>query len=236
MNVSIMQPYFFPYIGYISLIENSDLFILLDKVQFIRHGWIERNRILDSNNVWQYIKVSIIKPKQKTLIRDLSINNDINWKDKILAQLNVYKKIAPHFYKIKMIIEKLFENNFLSIVELNKAVLIELCKLLDIHTEIIVFSESDIEIEEPKAPDEWALNICKSIGNVQQYINPIGGKEIFSIRKYEENNIELKFLKHNLPEYPQGNYKFEPALSIIDVLMFNDLESTKEMLKDFSYE
>ena len=46
MRLGIMQPYFFPYIGYISLIKHTDLFILLDDVQFIRHGWIERNRIL----------------------------------------------------------------------------------------------------------------------------------------------------------------------------------------------
>ncbi|MZP67265.1 MAG: glycine transferase, partial [Bacteroidales bacterium] len=40
-----MQPYFFPYAGYFSLIKHTDKFILLDSVQFIRHGWIERNRI-----------------------------------------------------------------------------------------------------------------------------------------------------------------------------------------------
>jgi hypothetical protein len=56
MKLGIMQPYFFPYLGYFSLIKHTDRFILFDTVQFIRHGWIERNRILKQNEGWQYVQ------------------------------------------------------------------------------------------------------------------------------------------------------------------------------------
>jgi small ligand-binding sensory domain FIST len=59
MKLGIMQPYFMPYIGYFSLIKNVDEFILFDTPQFIRHGWIERNRILKSNGEPLYFKGTV---------------------------------------------------------------------------------------------------------------------------------------------------------------------------------
>ncbi len=92
MKVAIMQPYFMPYIGYISLIKHSDVFILFDPVQFIRHGWIERNRILKQNEGWLYIQVPLLKSGRDTLIQDCLIDNSKDWKNKILSQLQIYKK------------------------------------------------------------------------------------------------------------------------------------------------
>ena len=102
-----MQPYFMPYIGYYSLIKHTDEFILFDPVQFIRHGWIERNRILKQGGGWQYIQVPLIKDNGRdTLIKDVRINNSEPWKQKMLAQLQHYKKKAPYYFKvIKMLNE-----------------------------------------------------------------------------------------------------------------------------------
>ncbi len=100
MKVGIMQPYFFSYLGYFSLIKHSDRFILLDTVQFIRHGWIERNRVLKQNEGWFYIQVPLFKSERGTLIKDIRINNNINWKNKILSQLQIYKKIAPNYFQV----------------------------------------------------------------------------------------------------------------------------------------
>ena len=45
-RVGSMQPYFLPYLGYFSLIKHADIWVVFDTPKFIRHGWIERNRIL----------------------------------------------------------------------------------------------------------------------------------------------------------------------------------------------
>ena len=92
MKIAIMQPYFMPYIGYFSLIKHSDQFILFDTPQFIRHGWIERNRILKPNGEPLYIKVPLKKSPRETKINKLVINNSENWQNKIIAQLVPYKK------------------------------------------------------------------------------------------------------------------------------------------------
>src|SRR5450756_2454672 len=79
MRLGIMQPYFFPYLGYYSLIKNTDRFVFLDDVQFIRHGWIERNRILKPAEGWQYIAAPLEPHKRGTLIKDIAIRNTEDW-------------------------------------------------------------------------------------------------------------------------------------------------------------
>ena len=229
MKVAIMQPYFFPYIGYFQLINAVDKFILLDTVQFIRHGWIERNRILKQDNSWLYIKVPLKKHSRNTLIKDVEIRNVENWKAKILAQLCIYKKIAPNYSEISKLINNIFSREFHSISEFNFFALKKVCKYLEIKTPISVFSTMNLNIDEVKNADDWALNITKAL-NAEEYLNPIGGKNIFSIEKYKKNNIQLNFLKTKEIQYSQKRNSFEASLSIIDVLMFNKSEIIKNYL------
>lgn len=232
MKLGIMQPYFAPYLGYISLIKHTDEFILFDIVQFIRHGWIERNRILKPGGGWQYIAIPLVKHSQKTLICDIEINNAINWKDKLFAQLVHYKK-APYYNEVIKLLQKGLEENYVSIVELNKALLEIICAYLKINTPIKIFSEMNLQIEEVTSADEWALNICREIPDANEYWNPPGGMDFFDRGKYAEAGIDLKFQKMNLHPYYQGKTPFEEGLSIIDVMMFNSVEKINDMLDDF---
>jgi hypothetical protein len=233
MKIAIMHPYFFPYLGYFSLIKNTDKFILLDSVQFIRHGWIERNRILKSDEGWLYIGVPLKKHKHDTLIKEIEINNEINWEGKIIAQLGYYKKIAPFYYKVIKLLETTFSNKYEKIVDLNKATLKMVCDYLGISNSIEVYSEMGLCIEPVTAPDEWALNICKAINGVEEYWNPEGGASIFDKRKFRLNNMTIKFLHQNLEVYNQKRGVFESGLSIIDIIMFNSPEVINEMLTKF---
>jgi len=234
MILGIMQPYFVPYLGYFCLIKHVDLFILLDEVQFIRHGWIERNRILHPNDGWQYIKVPLNKHDQETKIRHISINNTDNWKKRILAQLAHYKKIAPFYLEVVRLLEETFSDEYDDISHLNKSSLEHVCDYLNISTPIGLFSEMDLAIEKVSFPDDWALNICKTIG-ANEYWNPPGGKTFFDSDKYKVSDISLKFVKINLSPYFQGRRSFVEGLSIIDVLMFNSKEEVVRMLDSFTF-
>ncbi len=229
-----MQPYFLPYAGYFSLIRNTDMFILLDDVQFIRHGWIERNRIINYNKYWQYINVSLKKHSQKTKIKNIQINNSINWSRKILAQLESYKKKAPYYNTIIDLLNSVFTNNFENITNLNYSLLQKICNYLDISSKITVFSQMNLDIEDVLAPDEWALNICKSISGVKEYWNPEGGITFFDKEKYKRNGIDVKFLKYNLTPYNQKTKTFESGLSIIDLLMFNSINDVNTLIDGYT--
>ncbi len=234
MKLGIMQPYFFPYLGYFSLIKHTDRFILFDTVQFIRHGWIERNRILKPNEGWQYIQVPLIKDKGRdTVIKDVKIRNTENWQQKIIAQLQHYKKSAPYYHKVISLLNDVFSSDFDDIVNLDKVSLQKTCDFLKIKTPIEVFSDMNLNIEEAKEPDEWALNICKAIGGVSEYWNPPGGQSFFDKSKYDRVNIKLKFHSVELTEYNQKRETFETGLSIIDVLMFNSIEDINLMLDNY---
>lgn len=233
MKVAIMQPYFAPYLGYMSLIKHSDEFILFDTVQFIRHGWIERNRVLKQNDGWLYIQVPLEKHSRETLIKDVKINNETDWKKKIMSQLVIYKKVAPNYYKVINLLNEVFEKEYISIVQLNKVLLEKISTYLGFSKTLSVFSEMDLTIDEAKEPDEWALNICKKLGNGITYINPIGGLNFFDREKYAKNNIEMFFQKIQLCSYEQKRNNFEAGLSIIDIMMFNNVEEINAMLDRF---
>lgn len=230
-KIGIMQPYFFPYLGYISLIKHTDIFILLDTVQFIRKGWIERNRILKQKEGWLYIQVPLKKENgRSTLIKDCKLDNSKPWKDKILAQFQIYKKIAPNYNEVMDFLRKVLSKDFDDITSLNKHVLTELCLFLDMPREILVFSKMGLKIDPPKNPDEWALNICKSLDAKLTYINPIGGQVFFNRDKYINADIDMYFHQIKLKDYKQGYREFEPALSILDALMFNSKDEIHQML------
>lgn len=236
MKAGIMQPYFFPYLGYFSLIKHTDRFILFDTVQFIRHGWIERNRILKQNDGWLYIQAPLVKSGRDTLIKDVEINNKENWKNRILSQLQPYKKNAPNYFQVVKMVQEIFQEDFQNIVQLDKKCLEKVCEVLSIDKKIKVFSEMNLEIETASEPDEWALHICKALGNVDEYWNPPGGMSFFDRSKYENEGIELKFQKVNLLPYNQKREPFEAGLSILDVMMFNSNEEIHKMLDNFILE
>lgn len=228
-KVAIMQPYFFPYLGYVGLIKHTDEFILFDEAQFIRHGWIERNRMLKQGDGWLYIKVPLGSHGQETPIKDIRIDNREDWKSKLLAQLQPYKKIAPYYQQISGLVKEVFAADYGDIVSLDRAALQAICAYLGIERKLPVFSQMNLIIDEPHASDEWALNICRAL-NVNEYWNPPGGKDFFDRSKYEAAGIKLHFMETKLQQYDQKRQPFEAGLSILDVMMFNSPEEINTML------
>jgi hypothetical protein len=232
MKLGIMQPYFFPYLGYYSLIKSTDQFILFDTVQFIRHGWIERNRTLKPVEGWQYIAVPLEKKTYlKTAISELVIRNNEDWKGKLIRQLEHYKKRAPFYFETMKVIEDSLNIDTNSIVKLNDNILKKTCEYLQIPLKISIFSDMDLDIDEVNDPGEWALEISKALG-ASEYINPTGGMDIFDREKYASSGISLKFLGNNLQPYSQRRQPFEAGLSIIDVMMFNNIECINTLIDD----
>lgn len=231
MKLGIMQPYFFPYLGYFSLIKNTDQWIVLDTVQYIRHGWINRNRILKLNGGWQYIGIPLKKHSRNTLIKNIKISKNGGWKEKIFEQLKYYEK-APYYNQVVELLKECFNYKTDSIVKFNTYSLKKICEYLNIKFNYEIFSEMDLKIGKINGPGDWALEISKTL-KANEYINPPGGEKIFDKKKFEEVGIKLNFLKINLKEYSQEYKIFEPGLSIIDVMMFNLPETINKMLSDY---
>ena len=234
MKIAIMQPYFFPYLGHFSLIKHTDRFIIIDIVQYIKQGWIARNRILRQQEGWQYINVPLCSHSRGTLIKDIKIQNNADWKYKIMGQLRHYPNHPPYSAQVEKLCNGLFAKDFEGIVSLNVSALERVLEYLGIERKIEVLSEMDLPIEQPEDSDEWGLNICLALGNVDEYWNPPGGKSFYDRSKYEKNGIKLCFHEIELTPYSQNRDYFEAGLSILDVMMFNPAQEINNMLDNYS--
>jgi len=233
MKLTIMQPYFLPYIGYWQLIANSDEFIFFDVVQYNKRSWMNRNRVLhpDKEKEFQYVSVPIVKHIRGTLINDVKVNNTEKWKQKILDQLTVYNKLKAPFYEetIELVLS-ILNQNYDSFLELSIETTKLICEYIDIKFQYQLASNISFDRDSIEKPGDWALEISKKL-NATHYINPPGGYEIFDEDKYKLNNIGLIFLKPNLTKYKQAwRADFQAGLSIIDVLMFIHKDEVNSLL------
>ena len=234
-RLAIMQPYFFPYIGYWQLIYAADCFVLFDDAQYMRHGWVNRNRILKPGGGWQYILAPLQKHGMKESIKNVQVHPEKQWRELIVGQLAHYKKKARYFNESSEIVrEILFGNNERSIAAINFEIIRKLCGYLDLQKEVIVSSKQNFDYSDVSDAGEWALRIAEQM-KASEYINPASGAELFDTGKFTASKIRLSFLKTDEIIYPQRGI-FEPSLSIIDVLMFNGMEGTKELLKRYTIE
>ena len=227
-NVGIMQAYFMPYIGYFQLINAVDEFVIYDNIQYTKKGWINRNRILSQNGE-RYITLPLKKDSDYLNISERYLADSFN-PQKILKQIETfyhkapfYDEISDWFQNILCYEEKnLFEYIFHSVKEV--------CKYLDIITPIVIASE--LQYDNSLKGQDKVIAICKE-RNCDVYINSIGGMELYHSSFFKEEGMELRFIKTVFQTYSQFNNIFVPALSIIDVLMFNSKEQIKQMLLEY---
>ena len=228
MKLGIMQPYFFPYLGYFDLINYSDEWIVFDTVQYIRKGWMNRNRVLHPSTGWQYITVPVQKHSRETVIKDIEVHP--NWQDKILAQLQHYKKAAPFFTETHDLIRECLEIKEPLLSRLNTQILEKVCKYVGISFNYKYFSEMDLEIGEVSGPGDWALRITEAL-RASEYVNPPGGESLFNPLTFKEIGSRLVIRKIDPIIYKPKGYEFVSGLSIIDVLMWCSPGEVKQFLE-----
>lgn len=231
MKLGIMQPYFLPYIGYFQLINAVDTFVIHDDVQWIKNGWINRNRIL-MNGSDRFITLPLLKESSLLNINQRHLSNDIDTqKQKLLRQVQESYRKAPHFNAAYAVLERCLDNTANNVSSFVTNSVREYCSYLGINTPII-FS-SDIEKNNELKGQERVIEINKQLG-ADCYINPHGGVELYSAEAFSSHNITLKFLRPDAACYPQFKHEHVPYLSILDVTMFNSKEQLKGLLNAYS--
>jgi hypothetical protein len=231
MKLGIMQPYFLPYIGYFQLINAVDKYVIYDDVQYIVGGYINRNNFLVQGKSHLYT-FPISNSTQNKQINNININININinglQKFKKLLEYN-YKK-APYFEQVFTLFNEICGYENLRLNYFIKNSLQQICNYLKISTELLMSSELNIGLGLPK--NERLQTICKELG-ADEYINAIGGMELYDKEDFAKQGIKLSFLKTQYIEYRQFKNDFVPNLSILDVMMFNSVETVNKMLDKF---
>ena len=231
MKLAIMQPYLFPYIGYFQMIKAVDKFVFYDDVNFIKQGWINRNRILLHSRDFMFT-VPLEKANSFCLIKDTLINKRLyeSWKFKFTQTISQNYKKAPYFDDTFRVITNVLNQNTTSISELSIESIKQVSEYLELNT--LFIKSSEVYNNRGLERQERLIAICKS-ENASHYVNAIGGQELYTKESFEKENIKLNFIKPLPIEYKQFNNEFLPWLSIIDVLMFNSVEEIHNMLNNF---
>lgn len=220
MKLAIMQPYFWPYIGYFQLIAAVDQFIVYDNIKYTKKGWINRNRMLQSGkDVMFSLPLKSDSDYLDVCQRELSA--DFN-REKLLNQFRGAYQRAPYFEQSFPLLEGIVRCENPNLFEFLHNSIVKTCQYLGITTVIKVSSNNDID-HTLKNQDK-VLALCEAVG-ADTYVNAIGGMELYSKETFRQRNIELRFIKSSPFEYLQFGAPFVPWLSIIDVLMFNPLDA-----------
>lgn len=229
-KVAIMQPYFFPYIGYFQMIKAVDTFVFYDDVNYIKGGWINRNRIL-INQEAKYITVPLANSSSNKLINEIEIKKNAKELTTLYKSVYFNYKKAPHFSKVIKLLEEVMDGEELSISSLAIKSVRLVSNYLDLKTNFLI-SSKDFPSTRELERTERLLKICKNLDAVQ-YINAFNGRDLYSKEDFINRNIELNFLKPLEVNYNQYENKFVPWLSILDVLMFNSIEEVNEQLNKY---
>lgn len=215
MKLSVMQPYFSPYLGYFQMINAVDKFVFYDDVNFIKNGWINRNKI--SINCKDHIFT--IPLKNQSSFKKINETN-IDWTDKGVDKL--IKTFQQEYKnKNKELLESiinLFSEKPETISELAINSIKLFCDYLEITTEMKKSSELNIGRSEDRVDN--LIKIC-NLEECEDYINPIGGSSLYNKENFLDRGVNLYFI--------QG----KPSLSIIDVCMNTDKQEIIKELSDF---
>ncbi len=223
MSIAIMQPYFFPYIGYFQLMKEVDVFVIADDLNYIKNGFINKNSILLHNEAFK-ISLQLKGASQNKLINEIEMGE--NGVQLLETIRRAYKK-APFFNDVFPLIESILLNKEKNLARYLGDSLIKISNYLEIEVKILY--SSDIDKNDDLKFDERIMDICQIL-NENHYINPIGGKELYRKEEFAKKNIRLDFICTSTIEYKQYNDNFISNLSIIDLMMFNSIDNLKKIL------
>jgi len=224
-----MQPYVFPFIGYFQLIGAVDKFIFYNDVNFIKKGWIHRNRIL-VNGQDHLFTIPCADISQNKRICDTRLAFDEKEKNKLLQTISQAYKRAPFFETIFPLLESILIRQYDFIDELAIQSVKDVSSYLNLNAS---FEESKNRYgnEELKKADRL-IDICL-IEDINSYINASGGQSIYTTEYFKERGVDLQFLNGLPKSYQQFDGTFVPWLSIVDVLMFNDKTTISKLLAEY---
>lgn len=238
MALGLMQPYLFPYLGYFQLMDCVDIYVFCGNYQYIKNGWINRNRIFTNakENETNYFSFSVAKDHYAKNINQRYYSNLKNDCDKLKRQLfQIYKK-ASNFEEAYGLVENIlgFQNNNVAYFNMNASY--KIAEYLGIKTRITCTDiiEEDFFWENFNQLDNEnrVIYICKYFDE-NSYVNAINGMSLYQKEHFREKGIDLGFIKMDKVVYPQFKGRFVSSLSILDVIMHNKVPDIKELLNRY---
>ena len=231
-RVAIMQPYLFPYLGYFQLIAAVDEFWLLDTVQFIQHGWMNRNALLVNGQRTLFTLPVNKRPRLDTIANKVYAPTATQECTRLAKTLGQSYARAPHVETALSVVGALIQHleqapqpaDFTTATE----TALRAC-LAAIGLATPIRRISSLGLDERHTGQDRILAACQAIG-ARDYVNMIGGRDLYEADAFAASGLGLRFLRPVLPDYDQGLPAFTPGLSILDLLAHVPPEGLRRML------
>ncbi len=228
LKIAINQPTYLPWVGYFDLIDQVDLFVILDNVQFVKQSWQQRNRIrTDKGLEWLTVPI-VFRGRHGQLIKDVEIRDPEFSRAHIRAIELAYRR-APFFSRyfpaVKQRLEELRDGWLLN---LNLELIGWALEVLRIKTQLLPASSLAVS---GKRTDLLA-NICHAVG-ATEYFSPLGSADYLLAEQdaLRRRGVDIRFQNYEHPEYRQVFAPFEPFASVID-LIFNHGDEAAAIVRD----
>jgi hypothetical protein len=212
MKVGIHQPNYLPWMGYIDKIASTDVFVFLDDAQYSNEGGHNRNLIKTSNGK-QFLTVPV-EQHLGDKINQIRTKDKLPWKKKHLKSIEFNYKRAPYFIEVFPVMEKLLNESYTNIAEMNAAIIKEWCRLFGINTDFKWSSDLNLE----SLREEKVIDICCMIG-ANCYISGNGAKAYQVSAHFEQHGIKLIYQNYEPLVYPQLWGEFQVNMSALDYIM-----------------
>lgn len=233
MKIAVMQPYFLPYLGYYQLVNAVDTFVFFDDVNFIKKGWIHRNQILVNGEAYKFT-IPLKDASQNKKINEVQLSDFAGWRASFLKVVEHNYKKAPYYESVRTLLENLLSGKeYETISELASESVKAVAEYLGIGTRFLYSSSLDYDRSEAAGGQEKIVSICKLLG-ADTYINPQNGVELYEEETFTDAGIGLRFIHMGGIRYEQlKKDTFVPYLSMLDVLMFNDINKSRALLDTY---
>ncbi|MGD8255415.1 MAG: WbqC family protein [Syntrophobacterales bacterium] len=212
--VAIHQPQFLPWLGYFNKLDRSDVFCLLDTVQYKKNEFQNRNRIKTADG-WQWLTVPVTY-RFPQRIREVGVNQTVNWQRKHLQALRSNYSKAPFFESYYASFEEFCHQPYEMIVDVNVASIELLMQLLGLERKLVLASSLQVDTEDPTLR---LVQICQTLGGAA-YLSGKDGAKYMDVDMFASHEIDVLFQDFKHPQYPQCYGPFEPNMSVVD-LLFN---------------
>jgi hypothetical protein len=234
MVLAIMQPYIFPYPGYFHLIQACDTFVFYDDVNYIKQGWINRNRLQLGDKEFVFT-IPLDHSGSFKRICDTTIHPVLfaAWYRKFLLSLEQSYKKAPFYPHMLNLVRSTFDAdcNYIS----------DICrKSIQLSAEYLGVSKNWIESSRQFHNDHLSgvdrvLDICRLTG-ATQYVNAPGGKALYDKQVFQHADLQLSFIRSVLPAYTHNGKPALPGLSILDLIAWLEPDEIRQFLLQYSLE
>lgn len=212
MRVTIHQPQFLPWLGYLDKIDQADLFVVLDSVQFKKNEWQNRNRIRTAQG-WQWLTVPV-RHRFGQRIHEVLIDEQSDWRTRHLRAMEMNYSRAPFRKGVLEEFEQMLQQETGSLASLNLATVRWLLDSFGITTPMKLASQ----IQTREEPTDRLIDICRAVGATAYLAGP-GAEAYMDMNKFRVTGIEVDIQAFQHPEYRQCYEPWIPALSAIDLLL-----------------